>query len=137
VAGDQSLQYLGYHVFQIFEDATSPMFYEMFFKEFAKYQYVQKPIEVTPKFAELIIELSGGVPRIIIALWIAAHRVAYERMEDDLRYADFIQASKTYLAPIAPAISALRSKDPSRMARYEDLVQRDDGFWATFWSSVN
>lgn len=127
----------GYHVFPIFEDATSPMFYDAFFKILARYQYVQKPIEVTPTFAKLIIELSGGVPRILIALWIAAHRVAYERSVDDLRDTDFIQASKTYLSPIAPAIAALRSKDPGRMARYEDLVQRDDGFWGTFWSSIN
>ncbi len=126
----------GYHQFPLFEDATSPIFFEGFLKQLANYQFVQKRLEVTPDFASQIIELTGGVPRIIIALWIAAHRIAFERKEDSLRIEDFIRASATYLAPIAPAISALRSKDPQRMSRYEDLVARDDGFWSTFWSSV-
>ncbi|GEM_PF-796005 len=126
----------GYHQFPIFEDAKSPIFYEGFFKPLANYQFVQKRLDVTPEFAALIIELTGGIPRIIIALWIAAHRVAFERKEDDLRTDDFRRAASTYLAPIGPAIAALRSKDPQRMARYEDLISRDDGYWSTFWSSV-
>jgi len=126
----------GYHQFPLFEDAESPIFYEGFFKQLANYQFVQKPLKVTPEFAALIIELTGGVPRIIIALWIAAHRVAFERNEDDLRFDDFRRASVSYLAPIAPAIAALRSKDPQRMASYEDLISRDDGFFSTFWSTV-
>lgn len=126
----------GYHQFPLFEDAKSPVFFEGFFKQLANYQFVQKRLEVTPEFATLIIELTGGVPRIIIALWIAAHRIAFERKEDDLRIDDFNRAAATYLAPIAPAIAALRSKDPQRMARYEDLIARDDGFFSTFWSTV-
>lgn len=126
----------GYHHFLLFEDAESPPFYEGFFKMLANYQFVPKRLDVTPAFAALIIELTGGVPRIIIALWIAAHRVAFERTTDDLRIEDFSLAAATYLAPIAPAIAALRSKDPKRMARYEDLIARDDGFFSTFWSTV-
>jgi hypothetical protein len=102
-----------------------------------KYQFVKKPILPTLEFAELIIELSGGIQRLIIALWIAAHRVAFERKEDDLRFEDFKRAANTYLAPVGPAVAALRSKDPLRMAKYEDLIPRDDGYWATFWTSVS
>lgn len=103
-----------------------------FLPQLARYQYVQKPLPVSNELAEMVIELSGGIPRLIIALWIAAHRVAFERAKDDLRLEDFT----TFLAPIAPAVATLRSKDPMRMARYEDLAVRDDGFWATFWASV-
>lgn len=127
----------GYHQFPIFEDPTNPTFYEGFFKQLANYQYVQKNLPVTPEFAELVIELSGGIPRLIIALWIAAHRVAYERPDDDLRFDDFKRAAATYMAPIAPAIAALRSKDPQRMSHYEDLIQRDDRYWSTFWTSMS
>ena len=69
----------------------------------------------------------------IIALWVAAHRVAFERKEDDLRLSDFTQAASTWLAPLAPAITALRNKDVGKMARYEDLIRRDTTFWAKFW----
>ncbi|ADL56907.1 AAA family ATPase [Gallionella capsiferriformans] len=126
----------GYHPFPIFENAESTSFYKVFLVPLGNYQFVQKRLEVNSEFAALIIELTGGVPRIIIALWIAAHRIAFEREEDDLRTDDFIRAAATYLAPIAPAIAALRSKDPKRMSRYEDLIALDDGFFETFWSTV-
>ena len=55
------------------------------------------------------------------------------RKEDDLRLSDFTQAASTWLAPLAPAITALRNKDVGKMARYEDLIRRDTTFWAKFW----
>lgn len=125
----------GYHVFPTFEDGGK-LFYEGFFNQLVHYQFVKTPLPATPDFAELIIELSGGIHRLVIALWIAAHRVAFERAADDLRLEDFTRAAATYLAPVAPAVAALRSKVPERMARYEDLIPRDDGYWATFWTSV-
>lgn len=127
----------GYHQFTHFEDAKSPAFYEGFFAQLVQYQYVQHRLSATPEFAELIIELSGGILRLIIALWIAAHRIAFERRDDTLRFEDFKQAAATYLAPVMPAVQALRSKDPQRMAHYEDLILRDDGYWSTFWASMS
>jgi hypothetical protein len=49
---------------------------------------------------------------------------------------DFKKAALTWLAPLAPAVQALRSGDPAKMARYEDLVVRDTAFWSNFWKSV-
>ncbi len=126
----------GYHVFPQYEDAGK-LFYEGFFSQLVRYQFVKKPLPATPEFAQLIIELTGGIHRLIIALWVAAHRVAFERKDDDLKDDDFKRAAETYLGPVGPAVAALRSKDPLRMARYEDLIPRDDGYWATFWTSVS
>ncbi len=57
---------------------------------------------------------------------IAAHRVAFERASsDDFQLDDFRKVASTGLAPVAPAIAALQSGDPSRMARYDDLIPRD------------
>lgn len=87
--------------------------------------------------ANLIIDLTGGIQRIIIALWIAAHRVAFTRKSDTLTPADFTKAAATWLAPLAPAISALKSGDPRKMSRYEDLVPRDTAFWEHFWGGTS
>lgn len=133
----QRLVTAGYHILPHFENANDPQFSDVFFSKLHKYQYVQNPLPDTDAFRGLIIELTAGIRRVIIALWIAAHRVAFERASDDLRLEDFKKASDTYLSPIGPAIAALRSKDPKRFARYEDLVARDDGFWGTFWNSIN
>lgn len=130
----------GYHPFPNFEEPTDKLFFDEdgggFLFMLGKYQFVEKPLAITPEVARLIIELTGGIHRLIIALWVAAHRIAFERQEDDLRIDDFKRAAATYLAPLAPAITALRSKDPKQVSYYEDLVRRDDNYWSMFWSSM-
>jgi hypothetical protein len=126
----------GYHAFEPFEDPKAPEFLKTFLGQLSRYQYVRNKIVVDENLASLIIELTGGIQRVIIALWVAAHRVAFERKTDDLRPSDFTEAAKTWLAPLAPAIAALRTKDPEKMARYEDLVRRDTTFWAKFWENA-
>ena len=128
----------GYHPYRHFEHTDDPAYSNGFVGQLARYQYVATPLAVTSELLELILVLTGGIPRLIVALWIAAHRVAFERpIDDDLRIADFQKAADTYLAPVAPAVVALRSKDPRLMARYEDLVRRDDNHWSTFWESMS
>ncbi len=127
----------GYHVFHPFEDATDSSFRNTFLEQLGKYQYVQKPLPINDELVQLIVELTGGIQRLIIALWIAAQRVALERNKGDLLLSDFRKAAANYLAPVAPAIAAFRSKDPVKMAKYEDLLPRDDAFWSQFWSSVS
>lgn len=133
----QRLVTSGYHNFSHFQSANDPRFRDVFFRHLCEYQYVTTKLTATDEFRQLIIELTGGLPRVIIALWIAAHRVAFERIDDDLRIEDFRKASISYLTPLGPAIAALLSNDPKRMSRYEDLKPRDDGYWTTFWTSVN
>ena len=128
----------GYFKYRHFECINDPAYAKGFIGQLVRYQFVATPIAVTSELLELILLLTGGIPRLIVALWIAAHRVAFERpKEDDLRIEDFKKAADTYLAPVAPAVAALRSKDPRLMARYEDLIRRDDNYWGTFWNSMS
>jgi len=127
----------GYHVFEPFSDANQPAFRGTFLNQLGKYQFVEKPLPIDDELAELIIELTGGIQRLVIALWIAAQRVALERNQGDLRLSDFRKAAATFLAPVAPAVAAIRSKDSAKLTKYEDLIPREDNFWAQFWSSVS
>ena len=127
----------GYHPFHHFDSATDTGFRKNFLEQLGKYQFVQKKLPVDDELAQLIIELTGGIQRLIVALWITAHRVALERNTGDLRLADFKRAAATYLAPVAPAVAAFRSKDPVRMAKYEDLLPREGMFWSQLWNSVS
>lgn len=126
----------GYHAFKHFTSASDPGFRKIFLAQLGNYQYVSKTIPIDDALAELIMEKTGGVQRLIIALWIAAHRVAFERSTDDLCLDDFRHAADTYLAPVGPAVAALRSNDPVRMGRYEDLAPRDHNFWTQFWGNI-
>ena len=126
----------GYHKMSEFLSATDPFFIS-FMDTLGLYQYVVKRLPIDDELRALVFALTAGIQRLIVALWIAAHRVAFERKEDSLRLDDFKRAAATYLAPVAPAVAALLSKDPLRMRRYEDLMPRDDGYWITFWAGVS
>lgn len=123
----------GYHKMEPFQSAEDKAF-EFFVDQLARYQFVLKPITVDRELRCIVFQLTAGIQRLIVCLWIAAHRVAFERKVDDLRIDDFKRAAGTLLAPVAPAVAALLSKDPRQMARYEDLMPRDEGFWSSFWS---
>lgn len=126
----------GYHPFLLFESKDAPD-YLAFMKSLGRYQYVRNRVEVNDSLREEVFSLSGGIRRVIVALWIAANRIALERESDELRIGDFKQAADAYLAPLAPAIAAILSRDPLRMARYEDLVSQDSRFWPQFWQRVS
>lgn len=129
----QRLNTVGYHPFEPFSDPKASEFRKTFLPQLGQYQYVKDPLPVDDNLAKLIVDLTGGIHRVVIALWVAAHRVAFERREDSLRLDDFVEAANTWLAPLAPAISAVRSKDAKKMAAYEDLMPRDTSFWSKFW----
>ena len=137
LSNTQRIVTCGYHPFHHFDKASEPEFRDVFLKNLGRYQYVQKKLVVNDELGELIIELTGGIPRLIIALWIAAQRVALERNKGNLSIDDFKKAAATFLAPVAPAVAAFRSKDPDRMSKYEDLMPRDGAFWSQFWNSVS
>lgn len=132
----QRINTFGYHPFNPITHTPGQNLVPTFLGQLSQYQYVRQPIVMDDSLAKLIIDLSGGIQRIVVALWIAAHRVAFERKVDDLKAEDFIHAASTWLSPLAPAVAALQSKDAARMARYEDLVLRDTAFWANFWQKA-
>jgi len=128
----------GYHVIERFESAADRGFREGILAQLLAHQYVQKKLPPTclDELAALLLELTAGIPRLLVALWIAAHRVSFSRSKDDsLTLDDIRKAAATYMAPVGPAVRALNSKVPDALSRYEDLVPRDDVFWGRVWSS--
>jgi hypothetical protein len=126
----------GYHTLPLFKSWDQWEFKDALLTALCKFQYVAKPIAADDALAKLVFELSGGVPRIIVALWIGANRIALERPGEDFRLGDFSTAFDAFLAPLAPAVAAIRSGDPNRMARYEDLVAQDPSFWMRCWDAM-
>lgn len=126
----------GYHSLAVFDRWDDPEYKKQFLGQLGRFQYTKEKIAVDDDLAKLVLELSGGIQRIIVALWVGANRLALERPEDRLTASDFVLASQTYLGPLAPAIAAIRSKDPHRMRLYEDLVSQDTTVWSRFWGRV-
>ncbi|PPD53940.1 MAG: transposase [Methylotenera sp.] len=115
----------GYHEFKYPGSEKDKFFADTFFPTLCKYQYVNKKLPPSEEFCSLLYNLTCGIPRILVALWIAAHRVSAEMGADELNFNHFIVASNTYLRPLKPAIAALKSNDPRKLNLYEDLLPRD------------
>ena len=98
----------------------------------SRYQWVTQKLPLTEGFVESMYASTAGVSRIITAGWIAAHWVAYEERRDELTPSDFSVGMQRYLNPLKPAVSALLSNDPTRLALYEDALPKDPVFWGSF-----
>lgn len=121
----------GYHEFERYSPDDVPLFRSLFFDQLATYQYVARPIKVDDDLAKLVLQLTAGIHRLIIALWIGAQRIALRRGSGDLRTSDFKKAADTFLAPVREAVQALNSGDPRRMSMYEDLLPGNPSTWST------
>lgn len=117
----QRMSSFGCHEFLRFDDPNDAEYRE-FLGELVKYQYVRSPLIFSEEMACLIIELTGGIRRLIINLWLFAHRVAYRRGGDDLLLEDFKVAERLNFKKIRPAVRALISGDPYQIAQYADLL---------------
>lgn len=132
----QRILFGGRHLFLPYR-GINDQFYDDLLRTLLDYQFVAKPLTYSVAFAELILELTGGFIRIIIALWFLAHRVAFERHnngDDDLRAEDFKRAADIFLAPLRPALEAARSNNPEKMRNFSDLMAVDDTFWGACWT---
>ena len=117
------------HVINRISDFNDEYFDSIFFPTLCKYQWVSKPMPCTSELAKLIVELSGGIQHIMIMLWIAAHRNAFENGRDELTEADFVRASETYLSPLNNAVTAIRSRDKRKIAWFADMLPPSSPLW--------
>lgn len=126
----QRLSHCGFHLFSRADSPDEQFYTDYHFPTLCRYLWADRKIEATDPIRIRLHELSGGVPRIRTALWIHAHRCMWERMGKALEVKDFERAMRTYLAPLIPAVDALNSQDPTKLARYEDLLPRDFSYFA-------
>ena len=119
----------GYHNLTLPISADDDDFRLTVFPTLCKYQWVKKKLPVSDEFRLLIYDLTAGIPRVYINLWIIAHMIAFDQNRDELRFEDFINGLNTFMKPMIPAIDALKSDDPAKLSKYEDLMPVDPEFW--------
>ncbi|QWV97283.1 ATP-binding protein [Geomonas nitrogeniifigens] len=91
-----------------------------FCKTMWRYQWVTDPMQFTDEVCELLYTLSQGITGILLTLFINCQMTAIggqERIDTNL-------VRKVYqdqMKPLHAALDALRSGDPIRMARFDDL----------------
>ena len=126
----QRLSHCGFHHFARAGSADDQFYKDYYFPTLCRYLWADRKLEAPDAIRVLLHQLSGGVPRIRTALWISAHRCMWNRTGNALEVQDFERAMRTYQAPLIPAIDALNTHDPMKLARYEDLLPRDFSYFA-------
>lgn len=91
-----------------------------------KYQWLTKASEeISPELRELWFDLSQGIMDVVIKLFVLSQIRAVvtgtERITPNIMKAVY----RDELKPIHPMVEALRSGDPSKIARYSDLTIPD------------
>lgn len=125
----QRLTTFGFHKFQNISKEDDPTYLKNIFPVLNKYQWVNRKLASSNEFSRVVYKLSGGVPRIYTAVWSAAHRFAFDGNRDELTLKDFEAGFHQYLLPLKPAVDALLSNDPRKLAFYEDALPKDPQFW--------
>ena len=126
---NQRLSTDGYHSMDLPTSSTDIDFSETMFPILMEYQWVKQKMPASSEFRDHIYELTAIIPRVCKSLWMAAHKVAFERGEDKLTIETFTFAMNTYLKPIVPAIEAIKSNNPHKLKMYEDILPRDNKVW--------
>jgi AAA domain len=101
-----------------------------------KNQLLRTPLKMDSNVKRVITDLTARVPRVVMALWIGATRIALESEEDTLRIEHIVKAEEVFFAPLRPAIKALQSGRPELTDKYEDLVTSDPEFWPNLWRKL-
>jgi hypothetical protein len=88
------------------------------------YQWVLHPVELTDDIVRTIHEETQGVRSLVVDMFIVAQLQAM--LEDETVTPDlFKRVARRQFALVQPMLNALRSKDPSRLARFSDITTHD------------
>ena len=118
----------GHHHIRTPQSAADSNSVELYLPALEKYQYLRKPLVLKAAEKKELFELTGFVPRVLFSVWRLGQRIALERGSDAFEMKHIRLAMNTYLAPLQAPLAALRSNDPMRMRRYQDLLP-PEGFW--------
>jgi hypothetical protein len=117
----------GYHRIDPDPSPSGGFFRRRLLKCLAEYQWLPGKLEMNDRVVEEIYRLTAGVPRICVMLWIHGQRRALATKASALSLEHLQHAAANALAPLQPAVEALLSQHPDRLARYEDLLPRGFG----------
>jgi len=123
-ATNQRLVKDGFFKFDRIALEPDPYYKNFLFPQLSHYNFSDHPLEDEKEIRKLLYQLSCGVPRILLGLWRMGHEAMWKRMGDRLHPSDFQCAMQTDFSPLLPALDALRSDDPEKLARFEDLLPK-------------
>jgi len=86
------------------------------------YQWCKQAAELTPEIFDALYEHTQGVTDFLVKLLVLSQRYAIQSGSECLTAETIIKVSNSKMQILRPALSALRSRDPSRMRKFDDLL---------------
>lgn len=91
------------------------------------YQWVQKPVTLTPELSAELYDLSQGIVDIAVKIFVMAQIRAMSSGKETLSVSLFRQVANEQLRLVQPMLSSLRSGNVRELAKYEDIQPIDIG----------
>lgn len=91
-----------------------------------EYQWVQCVVPLTPEIRAALYDLTQGVTDFLAKLMILGQRYAIQSGSETLTVDLFKHVANTKMKLLKPLLAILRSKDPEKMSKFEDLMPTDD-----------
>jgi len=110
----------GFYEFANPLSAEDDYFRKRFVPTLCRYQWLPAKLPPSDELRQLLFELSAGILRICVTLWVKAHGRAIDRGGDQLEFNDLRAAASHDLGPLREAVEALHASDPRRLRQYED-----------------
>lgn len=86
------------------------------------YQWCKQKAELTPEIFDVLYEHTQGVTDFLVKLLVLSQRYAIQSGSECLTAETIIKVSNSKMQILRPALSALRSRDPNRMRKFDDLL---------------
>ncbi|MDP3610198.1 MAG: ATP-binding protein [Methylophilus sp.] len=106
-----------------FKSSNDPEYRQILLPLLLKYQYLPDKIQLTDELADLLIELTGGIRRILISLWMATQLEALLNGERKLTIQHFKKVFNKDFGELRPAINALKSNRPRELRKFDDMMK--------------
>ncbi|WP_296277153.1 MULTISPECIES: ATP-binding protein [Pseudomonadaceae] len=89
------------------------------------YQWCRQRAGLTDEIYDALYDRTQGVTDFLVKLLVLTQRYAIQSGEERITAASIRMVSDSKMKILAPALSALRSRDPKAMSRFEDLLPVD------------
>jgi len=115
----------GQGVYDFKQPSESDAEWNMLIEAMWDYQWVENPSPLTDRLRGTLYYLTQGVTDFLTKLMILGQRYAIQSGIEQLNEKVFEHVSETKMKLLQPALDALRSKDPNRMRKFDDLLPPD------------
>jgi hypothetical protein len=91
-----------------------------------EYQWVHHVAPLTPDMRSTLYDLTQGVTDFLAKLMILGQRYAIQTGAEILTVESFKHVADTKMKLLKPLLAILRTRDPKKMSKFEDLMPTDD-----------